>query len=54
MKGSLNRSWHDTQAIARTRAVTRANQEKESLGEQCKARTKVELRGLISPVQNSK
>lgn len=28
----INRSWYDTQAIARTNTVTCTNQEKESLG----------------------
>ena len=38
--------WHDTQAIARTCAVTiRTNQEKGDLGRQWKARPKVILRG---------
>ena len=38
------RPWHDAQAIAHTRAVTRANQEKGGLGGRRKARPKVKLR----------
>ena len=47
-----NRPWHDARAIARARAITRANQEKGGLRGRWKARPKIKLRGLISPAQN--
>ena len=49
-----HRPWHDAQAIALTCTVTCANQEKGGLGGQWNAHLKVKLRGLISPMPNSK
>ena len=51
--GLYDRPWHDAQAIARARAITRANQEKGSLRGWWKARPNIKLRELISPAQNS-
>ena len=48
------RPWHDAQAIARTCAVTNANQEKRGLAKRWKACSKVYLCQLILPMPNAK
>ena len=54
MKHRHYRPWHDSRAIAHTRAITRGNQENGGLDGRLKAHPKVKLRGLILPAQNSK
>ena len=55
LKISINiRPRHDALVIVCTCAITCINQEKGGLDRRWKAHSKVKLRGLIPPMQNSK